>query len=240
MNCWNGLSRGTMKWPLKLWSPGTVRWYWESAVSCFAIPTTSTTRFKRHFWCWSARRARFAGVTCWVTGSTALPTGWRRGLEALSARRNSRVASGHDSVESLTNLECGQEVGLNQTMLLEQGPWLHQEVSHLPEKYRVPIVLCYFEGLTHDEAASRLGWPLGTVKGRLARARDLLRRRLTRRGVTLSATALASHLAGLEAKAAVPASLRMTTLKAAYALALRGRCVTGQVLGCFPTGLCFS
>ncbi len=148
----------------------------------------------------------------------------------LSARRNSRVASWHDSVEGLTNLECGHEVGVNQTMLLEQGPWLHQEVSHLPEKYRVPIVLCYFEGLTHDEAASRLGWPLGTVKGRLARARDLLRRRLTRRGVTLSATVLGAHLVGLEAKAAVPASLRMTTLKAAYALA----CQAGTSLARVP------
>ena len=51
----------------------------------------------------------------------------------------------------------------------EPAPWLHQEVSHLPEKYRTPVVLCYFEGLTHDEAASRMGCPLGTVKGRLSR-----------------------------------------------------------------------
>jgi RNA polymerase sigma factor (sigma-70 family) len=140
-------------------------------------------------------------------------------VRALSARRNSRLGSGQESVESLAALECRHEVGLDQSMRLEQGPWLHQEVSHLPEKYRAPIVLCYFEGLTHDEAASRLGWPLGTVKGRLSRARDLLRRRLTRRGVALSATAMGSHLAALEAKAAVPASLRLTTLKAAYALA---------------------
>ena len=67
-------------------------------------------------------------------------------------------------------------------------------MSHLPEKYRTPIVLCYFEGLTHDEAASRLGCPLGTVKGRLSRARDLVapaldppRRGSFRRGARLAA-----------------------------------------------------
>ena len=87
------------------------------------------------------------------------------------------------------------------------------------EVSRSDYSVCYFEGLTHDEAATRLGWPLGTVKGRLARARDLLRRRLTRRGVTLSAAAMASHLAVFEAKAAVPASLQFMTLKAARSLA---------------------
>ena len=57
----------------------------------------------------------------------------------------------------------------------------------MPEKYRQPIVLCYFEGLTHDDAAARLCWPVGTVRGRLARARDRLREGLDRRGVSLSA-----------------------------------------------------
>src|SRR3984957_7754165 len=52
---------------------------------------------------------------------------------AMSARRNSRFASGHDSVEGLTALECGSEIGLDQMTVLEQAPWLHQEVSHLPE-----------------------------------------------------------------------------------------------------------
>ena len=65
---------------------------------------------------------------------------------------------------------------------------VHQEVDRLPEKYRAPIVLCYLEGLTHDEAADRLSWPVGTVRSRLSRARDRLRSRLTRRGVTVPST----------------------------------------------------
>lgn len=65
---------------------------------------------------------------------------------------------------------------------------VHEEVVRLPESYRAPIVLCYFEGLTHDEAAARLSWPVGTVRSRLARARDRLRTRLTRRGVAVPST----------------------------------------------------
>ena len=62
----------------------------------------------------------------------------------------------------------------------EQHELLHRELERLPEKFRLPIVLCYFQGLTQEDAASRLRWPLGTVRGRLARARDRLRDRLSR------------------------------------------------------------
>ena len=61
-------------------------------------------------------------------------------------------------------------------------PELHAEIERLPQKYRAPIVLCYLEGLTHEQAASRLRWPLGTVKIRLTRGRERLRARLEKQG----------------------------------------------------------
>jgi RNA polymerase sigma factor (sigma-70 family) len=79
---------------------------------------------------------------------------------------------------------------------LELKPVLHEEVNQLPEKYRSAVVLCYFEGRTNEEAAALLRWPVGTVKGRLSRARDLLRSRLARRGLALSAAFLMTALSG--------------------------------------------
>jgi RNA polymerase sigma factor (sigma-70 family) len=60
---------------------------------------------------------------------------------------------------------------------------LHQEIDRLPERYRAPVVLCELQGLNHEKAARHLGCPVGTVKTRLARARELLRGRLSHRGL---------------------------------------------------------
>jgi RNA polymerase sigma factor (sigma-70 family) len=62
---------------------------------------------------------------------------------------------------------------------------LREELDRLPAHYRLPLQLCYLEGLTHEEAAERLCWPVGTVKVRLVRSRRLLRERLERRGAAL-------------------------------------------------------
>ena len=83
-------------------------------------------------------------------------------------------------------------------------PVLDEEIDRLPEKYRVPFVLCYLEGHTNEEAAEQLGCPKGTILSRLARGRERLRSRLSRRGLALSAAGLTAW--GAEtAAAAVPA-----------------------------------
>ncbi len=62
-------------------------------------------------------------------------------------------------------------------------PLLREEVSRLPDRYRLPVELCYWEGKSNQEAAKQLKCPVGTIKGRLSRARETLRDRLIRRGV---------------------------------------------------------
>jgi RNA polymerase sigma factor (sigma-70 family) len=97
-------------------------------------------------------------------------------------------------------------------------PVLDDELNRLPDKYRDPVLLCYVEGKTNEEAARLLRLPTGTVKSRLSRARDLLKGRLARRGVTLSAGLLAAVLAE-KASAAVPSRLVATTLQTTLLLA---------------------
>jgi RND family efflux transporter MFP subunit len=94
-------------------------------------------------------------------------------------------------------------------------PEIHEEIDRLPEKYRAPVLLCDLEGLTHEEAATALRAPVGTVKVRLSRARHRLRGRLLKRGLA-PATLLVSFVD--RGSATIPDSLARSTLSAAMLL----------------------
>jgi RNA polymerase sigma factor (sigma-70 family) len=107
------------------------------------------------------------------------------------------------------------------TLPVEDAPdWqvLHEEIDGLTERLRTPVVLCYLQGLTYAAAAHRLGVSEIAVRGRLARARERLRYRLTRRSVTIPAGLLVAGAAG-EAQAAVPVSLVHSTARIALGFA---------------------
>jgi RNA polymerase sigma factor (sigma-70 family) len=108
-------------------------------------------------------------------------------------------------------------------------PLLDQELSRLPDIYRAVIVLCELEGRTRKEVARQLEVPEGTVAGRLARARALLAKRLSARGVVLSGGALAVLLAQNAASAGVPESVASSTISAAGCFAAGQAAAAGPV-----------
>ena len=117
---------------------------------------------------------------------------------------------------------------------LQEG--LHEELDRLGEAYRVPLVLCYLEGKTQDEAARQLGWAVGTLRRRLEQGRRLLHARLTRRGLTLPAAPLAAGLSEGMTNAAVAGTLVASTVKAACAFSA-GTTVSGVAAALAESGL---
>jgi RNA polymerase sigma factor (sigma-70 family) len=111
--------------------------------------------------------------------------------------------------------QCRTESQIQDTLTV-----LDEELERLPEKYRAPLVLCYLTGKTRDEAADDLGCSVDTLRGRLERGRDRLRERLLKRGVLLPSALLAAALSSQGAWGAMPATLAVSTVKAAGLLAL--------------------
>ncbi len=135
--------------------------------------------------------------------------GWLHGVAyrlALQVRRARKNMSSDSEATSRVNV-------LDELTVREAQALLHEELDRLSDRLRAPLLLCYLEGLTQDAAARRLGWSLNTLKRRLNRGRDLLRRRLARRGLSWAgALAIPALLTG-EASARVPAAVFATTMR---------------------------
>ena len=168
------------------------------------------TRFRRRFSSWRRKGRRFAIAGFWLAGFTKWLIASRSKHVPASVRRRTLERQGVAmSPPAIEPNNQDQTAAWN-----ELRPVLHAEVERLPERYRIPVILSYLEGKTNEEVAALLRWPVGTVKGRLSRARDLLRSRLMRRGLTLSAAFLMTALSqGTVFAEVVPAELVKRTVR---------------------------
>jgi RNA polymerase sigma factor (sigma-70 family) len=176
---------------------------------------------------------RSGSVGSWLYG-----VAWRT---AMKAKKNAvkREARERGHLARIISGQDGRAPGAAvlppaEVMSRELQALLDAEIMRLPEKYRAPFVLCCLETRSKADAASELGWKEGTVSSRLARARRLLARRLSERGVELSVvlgTLAVSEEAAKVAQAAIPSAFRMATIKAALAYASGSQIASPVVAG---------
>ena len=112
-----------------------------------------------------------------------------------------------------------------------------EELARLPERYRMPLILCYLEGKTREEAAAELGWGLPAFRGRLERGRQRLRLRLERRGLALSAALLAT-LTAPDAEAAITTTTISTAASSQVAMLATEVMRTMMLIKLKMTALC--
>jgi RNA polymerase sigma factor (sigma-70 family) len=198
------------------------------------------------------RRARAVrrrdSVGSWLHGVALRVSARARADQARRRRHERRAGAARDAADRSGSGAIAPEL----------ASALHEELGRLPERYCAAVVLCYLEGHTCEAAARRLGWPVGTVKSRLARGRERLRGRLIRRGLapdeptatavllpaTLSRTTVEAMLrfaTGMPADGAVSATalswtfrtlrtMRMTRLALISALLIAGLAATGAAM----------
>jgi RNA polymerase sigma factor (sigma-70 family) len=162
--------------------------------------------------------ARKAG-SLWVRDSLA---GWLASVATKTASRSrSRIARHAAAPLPSEPFEEASDLERSDTRRA-----LFEEVQRLPDRTRVPILLCYFEGMTHEAAAATLHLPVGTIHSRLSRGRERLKTRLIRRGLAPSGALLTLETLS---EAAVSPALRDSTIKAAISFATSGALAAGSV-----------
>ena len=204
--CWRCSHPGGTSWRSRRWWNGTGPWSGGSVRRSWAIITRPRTHSRPRSSSWPGRPDRSGGATHWRAGCTAWPFGSRRGPVPPRARRRElernwaalRAVETQGGAESPDDLEA----------------LVHEEIGRLPERFRAPVVLCYLEGRTYEEAAQVLLCPVGTIKSRLATARDRLRRRLERRNLPMSSGSVGLALQGGLPMTTVPVPLPAPTLQA--------------------------
>jgi RNA polymerase sigma factor (sigma-70 family) len=144
-----------------------------------------------------------------LLGNWLYGVAYRTALDARAAAARRRARERQVSPMPEAEVNEGADVGRDLRGLLDR------ELNRLPDKYRVPVVLCDLQGRTRRDVADQLGVPVGTLSGRLTTAHRLLARRLGRYGLSLAGGALAAVLSEGAAPACVPAPLVAATVEAA-------------------------
>lgn len=145
---------------------------------------------------------------------------WLYGVAYRTAMKARGRACRRQQIEQQYATEVANRTALPPERDADLLPVIDEQLNALPEKYRTPLLLCGVQGLNKAEAAERLGLPEGTVSSRLARAREMLRDRLARRGVVVPAVALGAALTANTLHAAVPPTLASATAELAMSSAL--------------------
>src|SRR5262249_32548347 len=137
---------------------------------------------------------------------------WLHGVAVrVAARIRERTdRSAHSELPDVAQSEAADDLTWREVQRM-----LDEELQRLPDRFRRPLVLCYLEGKTRDEAAGELGWSLTTLRGRLDTAREQLLKRLSRRGVTLPAALLAALLTQTAGASSLPISRIEVTMQSA-------------------------
>jgi RNA polymerase sigma factor (sigma-70 family) len=151
-------------------------------------------------------------------GNPHLLSNWLYGVAWRTASR-ARVAAARRRAHETNAGSCATMSRDAKVDTGELRSVVDEELNRLPARYRAPLVLCYLEGRTQDEAAAQLGWAKGVLRSRLDRGRDKLRKRLLRRGFGVAAAALTVGLAEDAAGAAITRALVQRTASAAVAFA---------------------